>query len=500
MVFDVEITDLRGFILATTRSDRAGTGIGGGNPAVFSQYSGLEVEIPLSDSRTAKVTFSLFDPVISHLWFDRTVQTAISGTVAKTNASAVLTGTGTDFLAELDVGDSIIVPGGASETRTILSIASKTSLTVSSNFANTASGQTASVSRSHRVAALGRMLRIYYRGALVFWGPTLLPVARASTAQIEVSAHDPTLRLKHHYVNFSDPDLIGTTASTEATRPALPLDYTTVRKLLQAAQNLAGQNNYPPLGIAEGTNDAAANAATFKLTRGDNVWDRMTEIRESRYGPDIEFEPRTDLGIAGTHDDLSTWPFYGRMNTYAKQGSDRTQTVTFRHDGSALDNLEDWEWAPSGDVVRNQVSLIEQGTDETPGFRVFGHDLKAWEDVGIYAAWENPLGGNSGGATAAALQDFANDFVHAQSRPPQFLTLHPKLESATSPGTPRYLNPYGVGDRVSVVLVKGHLAVTAVVRITKVTLKQADAANNVKTELEVVPRVTNIGNVTTGTD
>lgn len=69
---------------------------------------------------------------------------ALTGTVAKTNGSATLTGTGTAFTTELSVGMVISVPGGATERAIVSAIASDTSLTVTANFANTSSGQTAS--------------------------------------------------------------------------------------------------------------------------------------------------------------------------------------------------------------------------------------------------------------------------------------------------------------------------------------------------------------------
>lgn len=66
----------------------------------------------------------------------------LTGTAAKTAGSNVLTGTGTAFDTELSVGQVISVPGTAAEKRVVIGIASATSLTVSGNFANTASGQT----------------------------------------------------------------------------------------------------------------------------------------------------------------------------------------------------------------------------------------------------------------------------------------------------------------------------------------------------------------------
>lgn len=67
----------------------------------------------------------------------------LTGTVAKTNGSSVLTGTGTSFLTELQPYDPIVVPGGSNEYAVVSSIQSNTQLTVSYPFQNTSSGQTA---------------------------------------------------------------------------------------------------------------------------------------------------------------------------------------------------------------------------------------------------------------------------------------------------------------------------------------------------------------------
>lgn len=72
-----------------------------------------------------------------------TSSAALTGTVAKTAASNVLTGTSTLFTTELSVGQVISVPGTAAEVAVVTSIASATSLTVNTPFANSASGQTA---------------------------------------------------------------------------------------------------------------------------------------------------------------------------------------------------------------------------------------------------------------------------------------------------------------------------------------------------------------------
>jgi hypothetical protein len=67
----------------------------------------------------------------------------LTGTVAKTSGSAVLVGTGSSFTTELSVGQVISVPGTATEVKVVTVVTDNTHVTVNSNYANTASGQTA---------------------------------------------------------------------------------------------------------------------------------------------------------------------------------------------------------------------------------------------------------------------------------------------------------------------------------------------------------------------
>lgn len=67
----------------------------------------------------------------------------LTGTLAKTSASAAVVGTGTSFTTELTVGQVFDLPGTAVETRVVTAITDNTHLTVNATYANTASGQTA---------------------------------------------------------------------------------------------------------------------------------------------------------------------------------------------------------------------------------------------------------------------------------------------------------------------------------------------------------------------
>lgn len=113
-------------------------------PAATAFYRGTKVTHTVDQALTngSYVTLNFdtntFDPIYAH----STSSANLTGTVAKAAASTTLTGTGTAFTSELRVGQVISVPGTAAEKRVVVSIASATSLTVNSAFANSASGQT----------------------------------------------------------------------------------------------------------------------------------------------------------------------------------------------------------------------------------------------------------------------------------------------------------------------------------------------------------------------
>lgn len=86
-------------------------------------------------------------------WYrERETEVTLTGTVAKAGTTA-LTGTGTKFLTEVMVGDNISVPGTTTEVREVASITSDTALVVTSAFADTASGQTATLTSDITLAS-----------------------------------------------------------------------------------------------------------------------------------------------------------------------------------------------------------------------------------------------------------------------------------------------------------------------------------------------------------
>jgi hypothetical protein len=89
------------------------------------------------DGTLSKTTPTTVD--ISSVGLNGVAQSAnLTGSVAVSNGSATVTGTGTTFQTDFQVGDVIAVSG--SQTRRISAIASNTSLTVESNFTTAVSG------------------------------------------------------------------------------------------------------------------------------------------------------------------------------------------------------------------------------------------------------------------------------------------------------------------------------------------------------------------------
>lgn len=78
-----------------------------------------------------------YEAFSNYNWLVKVDRSPRTGTVAVTAASKTVTGTGTAFLTELRIGDEVQVNG---ERRTVLAIASDTSLTTDEAFVNAASG------------------------------------------------------------------------------------------------------------------------------------------------------------------------------------------------------------------------------------------------------------------------------------------------------------------------------------------------------------------------
>lgn len=75
------------------------------------------------------------------LWGKQDAAAPSTGTtVGVTNGSAAVTGVGTSFLTDLDIGDVLIITSGTTTKNRVAAIASNTALTLADNFSGTTAG------------------------------------------------------------------------------------------------------------------------------------------------------------------------------------------------------------------------------------------------------------------------------------------------------------------------------------------------------------------------
>ena len=152
------------------------------------------------------------------------------------------------------------------------------------------------------------------------------------------------------------------------------------------------------------------------LTRGTNIFDAIQDISSSVIGPEWRLRPiDTKAG------------FYARLDTAIQFGSDKTATVVF-HRGFGKNNVNDYEWSPDGDKVVNYNVVVWPGGEA--GRKDVSHKALAayatsWAKYGIYEAWEasrnkDPL---------PVLQKQADTRVRYYHNPPDFFTIEPSMEA-----------------------------------------------------------------------
>jgi hypothetical protein len=74
------------------------------------------------------------------LWGKQDAAAPTGTTVGVTNGSTAVTGVGTAFLTDLDIGDVLIITSGTTTKNRVAAIASNTALTLADNFTGTTAG------------------------------------------------------------------------------------------------------------------------------------------------------------------------------------------------------------------------------------------------------------------------------------------------------------------------------------------------------------------------
>ena len=304
----------------------------------------------------------------------------------------------------------------------------------------------------------------------IFWGPILLPRFKFKQGKVEISAHDPSLWLKHHFLRFND----------EIVTTDQPVNGTGAWVLVSAALPTPTEDGrgYPDPGIVQGELGNYATSLETKMDEGADVWSALQEF--SQAGPDFDLEP-----IDETYDPDTSWApgVMGRMNFYEQRGTDRSASVIF-HFGWGRDNLEDFEYAPDGARVRNRYIAASECL-----YREARYDDGIVRD-GMMDEWET-LGG--GQATEDVLAEHSSSNVKILGHPPDTFTITPRQESGpigSRSGTPfRWPRDLAIGDTIRAIAKKDGMTVDEVGRVMKVITRQANPAGGVKQEMECVPLV-----------
>lgn len=333
------------------------------------------------------------------------------------------------------------------------------------------------------VAPYKTLLHIVYAtptdAHLVFWGIVTQPEWDPEAETVTIPAVDMSLRLQHRQIRWgtrilnasddpTEPNPFNNTSSKRSTGN-IPIDYVGLRWLRDVGRNTESMNNrgVPPLGITDGANTASLLPSDTDFTiegrRGDTVWDVIQEFVGYQIAPDFELEPRD-----------KTFGVYARLNTYDRQGSADPTRILF-HDGFGLDNAL-ITYRPGGKVITHN-HVLSTG-DET---RVTLADLASSAEIGPYIQWDST---DYPARATGALQDHAQQTIDAYGTPPDYFSVTPNLDCGLC-----YLDDFAIGDALSAAVRRGQLQRQFTGDITRVVLAQADAAGNVRTEIEVAVTV-----------
>jgi hypothetical protein len=387
--------------------------------------------------------------------------------------------------------------------------------------------------QGYLIGALGRMIRIKYRGSMKrgIWGYAHVP-SFASGGYSTIGVHDPSLRLKKWYSVYGD----AVTGPSGAPSPRNPSDYRAILAIRDAANLNDAQvaAGIPSHGIIDGTNTgktvppADENVFYTTVERGSGLWDKMQEVAGGAYGAEIDLEPYEptagELPFNGT-----TKPYkYARLHTWDFQGVNRTgvdlspipetspveyydpydpanEVMEFIYDDQTdgVTNCAGITWDPDGDAVKNNYTgLVASNNEDERGKLAQSRALNSWINIGIWQGWEAVSGANNSDVSMDNLAGLTRAAVEKYGRPPNHfkITLHTMDVDNSQAWHPRYGIDFDLGDRIRAKLVEGYINTGWLVgRIMSVKVQQADQAGNTVTEIDCVAHSVGDAEITTWT-
>lgn len=337
------------------------------------------------------------------------------------------------------------------------------------------------------VLPLKRLLKVTYGEFLIFWGYLTRPIYDFAAATVEVNAHDPTLKLKHHYHRFGD----------QSVDYGYPLDGSGYKVLIESSVPIEpqldrdipgngilwGTDTSTPQGPKPTTNPPADTDGVWRTCeRGANVWDTLTSASQTIGAPDFRFRP-VDEEHRG-HNTVIPPGFFCEFETADKFQNDRSKKAVFDY-GHGNDSAENIVWEPDGDTVRNYFVQVNPGGEkhrDDEDNKALVHNEASWDEYGIYEGWESSGQKDKKKVLVAK----ATAWVRAYAWVPDFFTITPAMDRIS---VPRYGYDFMVGDLISVRAKRGYAAVGIVGRVTAVTFQQVDPADNTRLTLDVVPDI-----------
>jgi hypothetical protein len=331
---------------------------------------------------------------------------------------------------------------------------------------------------------LRRFVKVIYRGHVIFWGPIVKPVFNLAENSVEVNAHDPTIWLKHHYIHPEDN--IVTSAGG-----IWDVDGNLLVELLETAKNNAAEDaaGYANLPMDWDNIDFDTAVRTIRPRPGQNVWDVWMDVVEAIDGPDFRIIPV---------DDDALWaPAVALLNTYpgGGAGSDKTDTVHF-HFGFGRTNLSNFIHEPDGN---NLINRFTAQSSKGVTYRVAKYN-DGIELDGIMESWEQA----SEGVNADGLEEWAKGHVKAYGKVPLTFTIQPTWDMGlmgSAASTPwRFPSGFQEGDEIRAIGRLGNFELNVTGRITKVTLSQLNEAENVASQIELIPDLVEVADISVGPD
>lgn len=335
-------------------------------------------------------------------------------------------------------------------------------------------------SKPSGITSYSTFVYVEWRGYPVCWGPLIMPEWRMKDEQLKIRVYSQLKRCEAHFLVAGDLS-IGTQVINAAHKykSSIPVDHRGLRLLRDAAENKAGQD-YPPLGIKNGTNTVSDSTEEIELELGQQILRGMEDVISNSFGPEM-IEVPLNIRTPGVA------PYYAQMDTAPTLGTNRSDSVKF-YGGYSLDNVDDVIYTPGGKIVTHAHAVDRDGVHRET--RV---DVDSARENGVWVDWEAVDYQTTDANEDAVLGDgVAQTVVDHYGRPPKFADVILKKDDELGAVRQKYwMEHFEHGDFVTVGVKKGGMYLPEDgYRIINVGLHQENQDVGVRQRITIVPDVT----------